>query len=217
MAYANWENYYDEKYGYGFYDFSDEEIEAMERDRKRDQAAEAAAQQQQQPAAQPSTSDRATGEFNDILGSLQVDAQAGQAMADQYASMQPSANNETSQLLAGFSEQVNAINAANQSNINALTAIFTQQSAQFQEAQQLAAQQLQESEERYQEQMRINGNLQSAFVPAANPSAFSTQMGDQRPDDTRPKQNNNLSDLSSLSIVSGLGTTANPLSGLQLA
>ena len=56
-------------------------------------------------------------------------------------------------------------------------------------------------------------NMRNAFVPQANPTALSVNYGDQRMT-SRKKENNQLSDLT---ILSGLGTTSNPLAGLQLA
>ena len=56
-------------------------------------------------------------------------------------------------------------------------------------------------------------NLRNAFVPTANPNALSVLYGDNRRADRR-REDNQLSDLS---ILSGLGTTSNPLAGLQLA
>jgi len=56
-------------------------------------------------------------------------------------------------------------------------------------------------------------NMRNAFVPQANPNALSISYGDQR-STARKKENNQLSDLT---ILSGVGTTSNPLAGLQLA
>ena len=56
-------------------------------------------------------------------------------------------------------------------------------------------------------------NLRNAFVPTANPNALSVLYGDNRRA-SRRREDNQLSDLS---ILSGLGTTSNPLAGLQLA
>ena len=217
MAYYNWRNYYDADLGYGFYDFEDAEVEQMERDRKRDQAAEAAQQQQQQSAAAPPPV-RSTGEYGDIIGSLQIDQAAGTAQANQLAAQQAEQyQSQTNALTASFNEQISNLNEANAANIAGLNAQYDQQAAEFADFQAVAAGQLATAEANYQEQQRMVGNLQSAFVPGANPSAFNASVGDQRADDSRPKRSNKLSDLSSLSIVSGLGTAANPLSGLQLA
>ena len=167
---------------------------------------------------QSSTPDRATGEYSDIIGSLQIDQQAAAAQAAQYAAQQAQQyQTQTAALTASFENQISQLNEANAANINSLNSKYDEQTAQFNEFQTLAADQLATAEANYQEQQRMVGNLQSAFVPEANPNAFNAAIGDQRSDDSRPRRNNRLSDLSSLSIVSGLGTTSNPLSGLQLA
>lgn len=165
-----------------------------------------------------STPVRSTGEYDDIISSLQIDQAAAIAQANQYASQQAQQyQTQTAALTQSFENQISNLNSANAANIAGLNAQYDQQATQFSEFQTLAASQLATAEANYQEQQRMVGNLQSAFVPNANPSAFNTSVGDQRADDSRPKRSNKLSDLSSLSIVSGLGTASNPLSGLQLA
>ena len=165
-----------------------------------------------------STPNRATGEYKDIIGSLQIDQQAAADQAAQYAAQQAQQyQTQTNALTASFENQISQLNEANAANIDSLNSRYDEQTAQFDEFQSLAAGQLATAEANYQEQQRMVGNLQSAFVPQANPNAFTAAIGDQRSDGSRLKTNNRLSDLSSLSIVSGLGTTANPLSGLQLA
>ena len=59
-------------------------------------------------------------------------------------------------------------------------------------------------------------NLKRAFVPQANPTATSVSYGDDRQATTQVRRlkDNRLSDLT---ILSGLGTSSNPLAGLQLA
>ena len=169
-------------------------------------------------ADEPFVPNRATGEYNDIIGSLRLDQQAAADQAAKYAAQQAQQyQTQTNQLTASFENQISQLNQANAANINSLNSKYDQQTAQFNEFQALAADQLATAEANYQEQQRMVGNLQSAFVPEANPNAFNAAIGDQRSDNSRPKANNRLSDLSSLSIVSGLGTASNPLSGLQLA
>ena len=161
---------------------------------------------------------RSTGEYNDIIGSLQIDQAAGIAQANELAARQAEQyQSQTDALTASFESQISNLNEANAANIAGLNAQYDQQAAEFADFQAVAAGQLAAAEANYQEQQRMVGNLQSAFVPEANPNAFNASVGDQRADDSRPKRSNNLSDLSALSIVSGLGTAANPLSGLQLA
>ena len=169
-------------------------------------------------ADEPPVPNRATGEYDDIIGSLRLDQQAAEDQATKYAEKQAKQyKTQTNQLTRSFKNQISQLNKANAANIDSLNSRYDQQTAQFNEFQTLAADQLATAEANYQEQQRMVGNLQSAFVPEANPSAFTAAIGDQRSDGSRPKTSNRLSDLSSLSIVSGLGTASNPLSGLQLA
>jgi predicted flap endonuclease-1-like 5' DNA nuclease len=57
--------------------------------------------------------------------------------------------------------------------------------------------------------------MAKAFVPQANPNALvSAGTTNSANSSARPAQSNQLSDLT---ILSGLGTTSNPLAGLQLA
>ena len=175
-----------------------------------------AAQQAASAAAAPPI--RSTGEYDNIISSLKVDQAAALAQANKYAEQQAQQyQTQTAALTKDFEGQIVSLNEANAANVASLNAQYDQQATQFAEFQTLAADQLATAEANYQEQQRMVGNLQSAFVPEANPNAFAASVGDQRSDDSRPKRSNKLSDLSSLSIVSGLGTTSNPLSGLQLA
>lgn len=219
MAWLDWNRYYDKDSvgnGYGFYDFSDEEIEQMERDRKRDQAAEAAAQPQQ--AAAPAPPVRSTGEYDNIISSLKVDQAAAVSQANQYAAQQAQQyKTQTAALTQSFQNQISNLNSANAANVASLNAQYDQQAAQFADFQALSADQLATAQANYEQQAQMVKNMETAYVPEANPNAVAAAIGDQRVDNNRPLKNNRLSDLSSLSIVSGLGTASNPLSGLQLA
>ena len=75
------------------------------------------------------------------------------------------------------------------------------------------ASQLQNVTAAYEEQTRIAENLSRAQTPGANPSADVPLAGDNR-GTTRKKEDNSLS---SLAILSGLGSASNPMSGLQIA
>lgn len=163
-------------------------------------------------------SKRSTGGYDDIIGGLKVDQASGLAQADQLKAQQAQAmQSQTAALTASFDKQIADINAANAANMNALTSKYDQQASQFADYQTLMSSQLATAEANYQQQAQMVKNMESAYVPEANPNAFAAAIGDQRVDDNRPRKSNRLSDLSSLSIVSGLGTASNPLSGLQLA
>ena len=66
----------------------------------------------------------------------------------------------------------------------------------------------------YDAQTRMMGNLSRAATPSANASAEVPTLGDNRNNPARRAENNNLS---SLAILTGLGSAGNPMSGLQLA
>ena len=178
-----------------------------------------------QPAAATSSNsqgtrpdNRSTGEYEDIINSLRIDQQAA---LDQAAKLraQEAERFQTNfdELTKSFNTQIEDLNAANAANVAGLNQRYDEQAAEFSQFQELAAGQLATAEANYQDQRRMTENLQSAFVPEPNPSAFTASIGDQRSDNARKTRDNRLSDLSSLSIVSGLGTASNPLSGLQLA
>ena len=69
--------------------------------------------------------------------------------------------------------------------------------------------------ESYMNQREMAANAANAYVPSAISPASTPLMGDQRQDLGGRKQSDNS--LSSLTILSGLGTTGNPTAGLQLA
>lgn len=161
---------------------------------------------------------RSTGEYDDVVGSLRIDQANATAKAEQLKAQQAQAmQDQTAALTASFNKQIADINAANTANMNALTSKYDQQAAQFADYQTLMSGQLATAQANYEQQAQMVKNMESAYVPEANPNAVAGAIGDQRVDNNRPLKNNRLSDLSSLSIVSGLGTASNPLSGLQLA
>lgn len=98
-----------------------------------------------------------------------------------------------------------------------LNALLIQQQSNFDATMLLMQQQLQLSQQQFAEQSRISSNLANAYVPPTETSAVSAGIGDQRRDQSNRYETNNLSELSALSIVSGLGTQSNPLAGLALA
>ena len=67
------------------------------------------------------------------------------------------------------------------------------------------------------EQQRLARNQANAYVPDANPGAQTAAAGDDRSNLLTAATKKKSTDLSNLSILSGLGTQANPLAGLQIA
>ena len=161
---------------------------------------------------------RSTGEYDDIINSLRIDQNAATARSEQLRQQQADQYQaDFSAMSTTFQQQIDQLNSANAANLQSLNRQYDQQTQAFNAFQDLAASQLATAEANYQNQLRMTENLYTAFVPEPNPSAFTASVGDQRTETSRKTQNNKLSDLSSLSIISGLGTASNPLSGLQLA
>ena len=158
---------------------------------------------------------RDTGEFDDIIGALGDDIAAANARADEYANKATqdiADNTETlsdqfnvrlAELTAGFTKRYGALEDLLATQQNSMTQFQTMMQGQMQAAQ-----------NSYNQQMSMMQNMQRSRVPEAEENAFSAQIGDQREDTSREKENNRLSDLS---ILSGLGTQSSPTSGLSLA
>lgn len=158
---------------------------------------------------------RDTGEFDDIIGALNDDVAAANARADEYANKatQDIANNtealsdqfnqRLAELTTGFAERYGALEDLLATQQNSMTQFQTMMQGQMQAAQ-----------NSYNQQVAMMQNMQRARVPEAEENAFSAQIGDQREDTSRQKENNRLSDLS---ILSGLGTASSPTAGLSLA
>lgn len=103
-------------------------------------------------------------------------------------------------------ETIDGIIAQNKKALEALSLDFTSTIEK-------QASQLKNISAAYEEQSRLTANLSRASTPAPNPSAAVPSSGDNR--NTGRRADNNA--LSSLAILSGLGTAGNPMSGMQLA
>ena len=90
---------------------------------------------------------------------------------------------------------------------------MSQQQDAFNTAQAFTNQQLNAANNAFLREQQRAANMQNAYIPQANPNAFSIGYGDGRTS-RRKREDNSLSDLT---LLSGLGTTSNPLAGLQLA
>jgi len=89
--------------------------------------------------------------------------------------------------------------------------------AQFDQTTQLMNEQLASANAALELAEQRANNMMNAFVPQANPNALSVAYGDDRSSGDPGARKIKDNSLSSLSILSGLGTKANPLAGLQLA
>ena len=113
-------------------------------------------------------------------------------------------NEIVSDVSLGFNNQLNILGEQYERQAG-------QQQSQYQSSQQNFQNQLSQQQSQYQAQQAQFANLQNARVPSSEKSA---QERRAEGSSATPKKQ---SGLSSLALVSGLGTNANPLSGLQLA
>lgn len=185
---------------------------------------------------------RGTGEYDDIIDSLRdelgtaqqtiADIQNRQVSTPQTPSVQDQLSEVLAQLQIDFESRYSGLQdmmlQQQQSYENSMR-MFQQQSLAAQQAAQAQQQQMQEQMQQqmamfqqqsqaaqaaYQQQLQLSQNMAKAYVPPAEQTATTAALGDQREMETRQQQDNVLSELS---ILSGLGTSSNPLSGLQLA
>lgn len=92
--------------------------------------------------------------------------------------------------------------------VSGLESRLNQQASQFQQQMQ---EQMRQQQAAYEQQIQLMENAQRAYVP--QPEAVAEETEDAQPQQTSAGGRR----LSSLAIIEGLGTNANPLSGLQLA
>ena len=112
---------------------------------------------------------------------------------------------------------IRSIQSAADQRSSQLEQMMLQQQAQAQAQQAIMQKQIEAAQAAYEEQRRQSVALSQAYVPAPNESAASAALGDQRSESLTEPTTSGSSKLSELAIVSGLGTNANPLAGLQLA
>lgn len=106
---------------------------------------------------------------------------------------------------------LNDVRASQDNQLSELSNRLNQSAASFSDQQNQFRQQMAEQQSAFERQTAELTNISRASVPNAERSA----AAEQRRDLGQPT--GRKSGLSSLAIVSGLGTQANPLSGLQLA
>ena len=156
---------------------------------------------------------RGTGEESDIMNALKLELNTAQ---QSIADLQARQAQEIQATQASYMSQIKDLQSAFDQRYGALESNMMQQQMNFQNQTNLLNQQVQAAQNAYQQQVQLTQNLQSAYVPPAEQTAASAAIGDQRsPEQTGRISSNNS--LASLSILSGLGTSANPLAGLQLA
>lgn len=178
-------------------------------------------------------SPRDTGEFDDIIGALKDDLTKAEHLAEYYKNLEPepigdplapeaagpdpgiAANTDLiSGLSQQFQDQLAALTQGQEARYASLEGVLQQQSQAMADSQAMMQQQMMAAQQSYNEQLRMMQNMQKANVPEAEENAFTAQIGDQRENQTRKKEDNQLSDLS---ILSGLGTQGSPTAGFSLA
>ena len=156
---------------------------------------------------------RGTGEFDDIKDVLNDEfdtaTQVGQDIADREVEQI-----DTPSIDDRLNEIIDSLTLDFENRYSGLEDLLMQQQTNFQSSLDAMAQQSQAAQAAYQQQLLLAQNTARAYVPQAEKSAATAQIGDQREIASRKADDNNLSNLS---ILSGLGTASNPLSGLQLA
>lgn len=112
---------------------------------------------------------------------------------------------------AGWQSQIDSISSGFNTQIGDLTNRLQTQADSFATAQADWTRQMADQQALFTQQQSQLVNLQNSRVPTAESTAAENSAATTST--TKKKAN----DLSSLSIVSGLGTQSNPLAGLQLA
>lgn len=167
--------------------------------------------------ANNSGSNRSSGMSSDIMAALEQDRIRAENEVKRLRKQQAQAiADNTSKLTAQYDQQLSDLTLGFDQRYSALEAALTNQTTAYNEYQTVMEGQLQASQAAYDGQVTMNNNLQVAYTPPSNPNGVAASAGRQAAS-LRRQKNNRLSELSSLSIVSGLGTESNPLSGLQLA
>ena len=120
------------------------------------------------------------------------------------------------QMNADFSSRYGSLQSAADARYNNLNQILLQRTNDYNT--QLAASQaaLDQSQQLYEDQVKLATNQANAFVPEANPSARTATAGDDRQNlfNNVKQKSKQLSDLN---LLSGVGAQGNPLAGLQIA
>ena len=138
----------------------------------------------------------------------QVDTQAANNEANTTAFQ-----NQLNDTVTDYQTRLDNQAQANRDAMAQMETLMLQQQQQAQQAQALLQSQLLSTQNALQTQQRMSANLANAYVPEAEQSAQTVSYGDRRRNRRRASDNS----LSDLSIVSGVGSGAGLLSGLQLA
>lgn len=137
-------------------------------------------------------------------------AQDLRTLTDSFTSRIASMNRDFDARYGNLQQQAN-------DRYNSLNQVLISRTNSFNKQLEDAAAQNAELQGLYAEQQRLAANQANAYVPDANPGAQSAAAGDDRANLFSTTAKKKTNELNNLSILSGLGTQANPLAGLQIA
>lgn len=156
---------------------------------------------------------RGTGDFGDITTVLDEEydtaTKAGTDIAEREVD-----TIDTPSIDDRLNDIIGSLTLDFENRYSGLEDLLMQQQQNFNSSLTLMQQQAQAAQAAYQQQLMLSQNMAKAYVPPAEQTAATAATGDQRTTQTRQAKDNVLSELS---ILSGLGTSSSPLSGLQLA
>ena len=118
-----------------------------------------------------------------------------------------------------FDTRYRNLEASSAQRYTNLNNFLISQQADFASQREQLSTQLAEQTAAYNEQMKRAEAQARAYVPDANPTATAATAGDDRANllGASAKTKQQANSLSNLSVLTGLGTQGNPLSGLQIA
>lgn len=169
------------------------------------------------------------GGYDNIITNVKHQGAAGSAEASYwkkkqaddsaaYAKQLEAMKLGSTQQAAAFAKQLESVRLRADQNAASLRAMMLQQQQGYDRQIGLQQQQLAASQAAYQEQVRQVGALSRAFIPTPQPTAAAPVSGDSRTaSSSTASSGTNSSTLSSLSILSDLGSISPSLVGLQIA
>ena len=150
--------------------------------------------------------------FSDRIGAMNRD------FSERYEQQQADFNQLFDQQAADSQRQFESYAKSAEARYNDLNDVLLTRTNDFNASMERAEARYSELQGTYEETQRLARNQANAFVPDANPGAQTALAGDDR---VRFQQSQakkaKQQELSSLSVLTGIGQQANPLAGLQIA
>ena len=126
-------------------------------------------------------------------------------------------NTRIAEMNQAFDRRYGNLQSQANDRYNSLNNVLISRTRDFNKQLDQAAAQNAELQGLYSDSQRMAANQANAYVPDANPGAQSAAAGDDRANLLSTAAKKKTNELNNLSILSGLGTQANPLAGLQIA